>query len=98
MRNVVTIIERESRQRNRDEYVDVRIRNYIKTEGVVSLVSYAKHAPAHAQYNSGWHMGTAKPVTQIETTIHDSVSERRLVPASGTHTARDNIYSDHHAL
>jgi hypothetical protein len=50
--NVVTIIERESQQRNRDEYVDVRIRNYIKPEGVVRLVSYAKHAPAHAQYNS----------------------------------------------
>ncbi len=47
---------------------------------------------------SGWHMVTAKPVTQIEATIYDSVSERRLVPASGTHTARDNIYSDPHAL
>ena len=53
---------------------------------------------AHAQYNSGWHMGTAKPVTQIEATIHDSVSERRLVPASRTHTACDNIYSDPYAL
>ncbi len=98
MRNVVTIIERESRQRNRDEYVDVRIRNYIKTEGVVRLVSYAKLVLAHAQYSSGWHMRTAKPVTQIEATINDSVSERRLVPASRTHTARDNIYSDPHAL
>jgi len=98
VRNVVTIIERESQQRNRDEYVDVRIRNYIKTEGVVRLVSYAKLVPAHAQYSSGWHMRTAKPVTQIEATINDSVSERRLVPASRTHTARDNIYSDPHAL
>ena len=32
VQNVVTIIERESQQRNRDEYVDVRIRNYIKPE------------------------------------------------------------------
>ena len=43
-------------------------------------------------------MGTAKPVTQIGATIYDSVSEWRLVPASRTHTARDNIYSDPHAL
>ncbi len=48
--------------------------------------------------HSGWHMETEKPVTQIEVTIYDCVSEWRLVPASGTHTARDNIYSDPHAL
>ena len=48
--------------------------------------------------HSGWHMGTAKPVTQIEATIHDSVSEWRLVPRSATHTARGNIYSDPHTL
>jgi hypothetical protein len=48
--------------------------------------------------HSGWHMGTAKTVTQIEATIHDSVSERRLMLTSITHTARDNIYSDPHAL
>jgi len=28
---------------------------------------------------SGWHMGTAKTVTQIEATIYDSVSEWTLV-------------------
>ncbi len=39
VQNVVTIIERESQQRNRDEYVDVRIRNYIKpkSEGGLSV-------------------------------------------------------------
>ena len=69
-----------------------------KPEGVVRLVSYAKLAPAHAQYSSGWHMGTAKPLTQIEAMIHDSVSERRLVPTSATHTVRGNIYSGSYAL
>ena len=53
---------------------------------------------SHAQYNSSWHTGTAKTVTQIEATIHDLVSERRLVPTPATHTARDNIYSDPHTL
>jgi hypothetical protein len=46
----------------------------------------------------GWRMRTAKLVTQIEATIHDSVSERRLVPTPATHTARDNIYSDPHTV
>ena len=53
---------------------------------------------SHAQYNSGWHMGTVKPVTQIEATINASISERRLVPLTRTHTACDNIYSDPHTV
>jgi len=48
--------------------------------------------------HSGWHRGTAKTVTQIEATIHDSVSELTLVLTSATHTARDNIYSDPHTV
>ena len=51
-----------------------------------------------AQYSYGWHMGTEKPITQIIATIHDSVSERRLVLTPAIHTARGNIYSDPHAL
>jgi len=54
--------------------------------------------PVFEAGHSGWHMGTAKTVTQIEATIHDSVSEWTLVLTSATHTARDNIYSDPHTV
>ena len=65
---------------------------------IVAEVFLCMTEPVFEAGQSGWHMGTAKPVTQIEATIHDSVSEWRLVLTSATHTVRGNIYSGPHTL